>query len=98
MTSPAITVTPGTSVRDAARLMHAQHIKQLPVIDVVTGCVVGTLHQGDVLRVFTRPTGELEAFVSGLRTQRPRAARLRDVVVTPGSSEREVSGSEIVAS
>ncbi|UBU08767.1 CBS domain-containing protein [Nonomuraea gerenzanensis] len=63
MTSPAITVTPGTEVREAARLMHAQHIKQLPVIDVVTGRVVGTLHQRDVLRVFTRPAEELEAEV-----------------------------------
>ncbi|MEV1249412.1 CBS domain-containing protein [Nonomuraea sp. NPDC050022] len=60
MTSPAITVTPGTSVRDAARLMHTERIKQLPVIDVVTGRIIGTLHQHDVLRVFTRPVAELE--------------------------------------
>ncbi|MFI7154733.1 CBS domain-containing protein [Nonomuraea sp. NPDC050022] len=55
MTSPAITVTPGTAVRDAAKLMHTQRIKPLPVIDPVTGRIVGTLHQRDVLRVFTRP-------------------------------------------
>ncbi|GAA2216194.1 CBS domain-containing protein [Nonomuraea monospora] len=66
MTSPAITVTPGTSVRDAARLMHTERIKQLPVIDVVTGRVIGTLHQRDVLRVFTRPAGELEADIRAL--------------------------------
>ncbi|MEV1178325.1 CBS domain-containing protein [Nonomuraea sp. NPDC049784] len=63
MTSPAITVTPNTSVRDAARLMHANRIKQLPVIDVVTGRIIGTLHQRDVLRVFTRPAEELQADV-----------------------------------
>ncbi|MFI7700623.1 CBS domain-containing protein [Nonomuraea sp. NPDC049480] len=63
MTSPAITVTPGTCVRDAARLMHDKRIKQLPVIDPVTGRIIGTLHQRDVLRVFTRPTAELEADV-----------------------------------
>ncbi|MFI6737862.1 CBS domain-containing protein [Nonomuraea sp. NPDC050451] len=61
MTSPAITVTPGTSVRDAARLMHAKRIKQLPVTDMNTGRIVGTLHQRDVLRVFTRPVEELAA-------------------------------------
>ncbi|MEV4471872.1 CBS domain-containing protein [Nonomuraea sp. NPDC049504] len=66
MTSPAITVTPGTGVRDAARLMHTKRIKQLPVIDVVTGRVIGTLHQRDVLRVFTRPAGELEADIRAL--------------------------------
>ncbi|MEW9531757.1 CBS domain-containing protein [Microbispora sp. NPDC049125] len=59
MTSPAIVVTPGTPVRDAAEKMHASHVKQLPVIDPVTGRVCGTLHQSDVLRVFERPLGEL---------------------------------------
>ncbi|MEV4087842.1 CBS domain-containing protein [Nonomuraea fuscirosea] len=66
MTSPAITVTPGTSVRDAARLMHDRRIKQVPVIDVVTGRIVGTLHQHDVLRVFTRPAAELETDVKAV--------------------------------
>ncbi|MET7332296.1 CBS domain-containing protein [Nonomuraea sp. NPDC005650] len=60
MTTPAITVTPGTSVREAAQLMHAKRIKQLPVIDAVTGRIIGTLHQRDVLRVFTRPPEALE--------------------------------------
>ncbi|MFF0863653.1 CBS domain-containing protein [Nonomuraea sp. NPDC003560] len=63
MTSPAVTVTPGMPVREAARIMHARRIRQLPVIDPVTGRVVGTLHQRDVLRVFTRPAAELEADV-----------------------------------
>lgn len=63
MTSPAITVTPETPVRDAARLMHAKRIKQLPVVDQETGRVVGTLHQRDVLRVFTRPAADLESDV-----------------------------------
>ncbi len=66
MTSPAITVTPHTTVRDAARLMHAKRIKQLPVINVVTGRIIGTLHQRDVLRVFTRPAAELEAEIRTL--------------------------------
>ncbi|MEV0354149.1 CBS domain-containing protein [Nonomuraea sp. NPDC050680] len=60
MTTPAITVTPGTPVRDAARLMHDKRIKQLPVIDVASGRITGTLHRSDVLRVFSRSTGELE--------------------------------------
>ncbi|MEV4111580.1 CBS domain-containing protein [Nonomuraea sp. NPDC049695] len=63
MSSPAVTVTPDTLVREAARLMHVRRIKQLPVVDAVTGRIVGTLHQRDVLRVFTRPVGELEAEV-----------------------------------
>jgi CBS domain-containing protein len=63
MTAPAITVTPGTLVRDAARLMHAERIKQLPVVDPVSGRIIGTVHQGDLLRVFTRPQEELCAEV-----------------------------------
>ncbi|MBN6052921.1 CBS domain-containing protein [Nonomuraea sp. RK-328] len=63
MTAPAVTVTPGTRVRDAARSMRERRVKQLPVIDPVTGRVIGMLHQRDVLRVFTRPAAELEADV-----------------------------------
>ncbi|MER6582494.1 CBS domain-containing protein [Nonomuraea sp. NPDC001023] len=63
MSAPAITVTPGTSVREAARLMHDRRVKQLPVIDPASGRIVGTLHQRDVLRVFARPRAELEGEV-----------------------------------
>jgi CBS domain-containing protein len=66
MSTPAITVTPGSPVRDAARLMHEKRIKQLPVIDVVTGRIVGTLHRSDVLRVFSRSAGELERDVRAM--------------------------------
>ncbi|TLP59686.1 CBS domain-containing protein [Microbispora triticiradicis] len=61
MTRPAITVTGGTPVRDAARLMHRNRVKQLPVIDAVSGRIVGTVHQGDLLRVFARPAAEIRA-------------------------------------
>ncbi|WP_229811674.1 CBS domain-containing protein [Streptosporangium pseudovulgare] len=70
MTSPAITVTIGTPVRDAARLMHTARIKQLPVIDPVTGRMVGTVHQRDLLKVFLRPPQdvrrEVEDVLAGL--------------------------------
>ncbi|MFI6456326.1 CBS domain-containing protein [Streptosporangium amethystogenes] len=61
MTSPAITVTPGMPVRDAARLMHDKKIEQLPVINPVTGRIAGILHRSDLLRVFDRPEAELRA-------------------------------------
>ncbi|WP_214109841.1 BON domain-containing protein [Acrocarpospora catenulata] len=64
MTAPAIVVTPGTPVREAARLMHRNRVKQLPVIDPVSGRVCGTLHQSDLLRVFARPAEELYADVT----------------------------------
>ncbi|MGJ6970032.1 CBS domain-containing protein [Streptosporangium sp. G11] len=61
MTSPAITVTPGTPARDAARLMHDKRIQQLPVIDPVTGRLAGILHRANLLRVFDRLEAELRA-------------------------------------
>ncbi|GIH97786.1 CBS domain-containing protein [Planobispora siamensis] len=64
MTHPAITVTPATPVREAARLMHEKKIKQLPVIDPVTGRMTGTVHQQDLLKIFARPPEELLAEVA----------------------------------
>ncbi|SDK40537.1 BON domain-containing protein [Nonomuraea maritima] len=87
MTTPAITVTPGTSVREAARLMHAKQIKQLPVVDPASGRIIGTLHQRDVLRVFLRPAAELEADIKAVLPQ--RHALTLDIdqgVVTVGGS------------
>ncbi|MFC4061775.1 CBS domain-containing protein [Planomonospora corallina] len=63
MTAPAVTVTPGTPVREAARLMHDRRVRQLPVIDPVTGRMVGTVHQVDLLKVFTRSPERLRAEV-----------------------------------
>ncbi len=83
MTSPAITVTPETPARDAARLMHERRVKQLPVIDPVTGRIAGTLHQRDVLRVFTRPEHELAADVdAALAGPDEVGARIERGVVT----------------
>ncbi|MBG0817834.1 CBS domain-containing protein [Planomonospora sp. ID82291] len=90
MTSPAITVTPGAPVRDAARLMHDRRIKQLPVIDPVTGRIIGTVHQRDLLRVFSRPMGEvraeIDAVVRDVAGLAPDALSIevRDGVVTVG--------------
>ncbi|MFC6084576.1 CBS domain-containing protein [Sphaerisporangium aureirubrum] len=69
MTSPAITVTEGTPVREAAQIMHDQRVKQLPVVDAVTGRIVGTVHQADLLKIFTRSRDDLRAEVADLVRQ-----------------------------
>ncbi|MFC0551545.1 CBS domain-containing protein [Planotetraspora thailandica] len=70
MSSPAITVTGETTVGEAARLMHHNRIKQLPVVDPATGRITGTVHQRDLLKVFNRPAedigGEIEAIARRL--------------------------------
>ncbi|MFE3454670.1 CBS domain-containing protein [Nonomuraea sp. NPDC059194] len=88
MTSPAITVTPATFVKDAARTMHDSRIKQLPVIDALTGRMIGTLHEADVLRVFTRPAAELEADVRQLVGGGFSITADRGVVTISGHVER----------
>ncbi len=64
MTSPALTVIGQTAVREAARLMHANRVKQLPVVDVVSGRIVGTVHQADLLKVFSRRACDVLADVA----------------------------------
>ncbi|MFD0891643.1 CBS domain-containing protein [Streptosporangium algeriense] len=59
MSRPALTVTRQTPVREAARLMHANRIKQLPVIDAASGKIAGTVHQADLLKVFVRPAADI---------------------------------------
>jgi len=50
---PAVTIGPGDSVREAAKLMHDRAIKRLPVVDG-DGRLVGVISRSDVLRVFMR--------------------------------------------
>ena len=58
MTSPALTVTPWSSVSEAARLMTERGISRLPVVrnDELVGIVTRT----DLVRAFTRSDGEIE--------------------------------------
>ena len=49
MTSPVVTVTPTTPLKDAAHLMHARRLKRLPVVDQ-EGRLVGVLGRLDILR------------------------------------------------
>ncbi len=53
MTDKVTTVSPETSLRDAARLMHRKEVSRLIVVDVVAGDeskVVGVVTRGDVIR------------------------------------------------
>lgn len=56
MTSAAISVRPGTEIREAARLMHERKIGALPVVE--GDRVVGILTETDVLRTFVEVLGE----------------------------------------
>jgi CBS domain-containing protein len=61
MTSPAITVVPGSAIRDAAALMTRRSVNRLPVVD--GGRLVGIVTRADLLRAYLRTDAELERVI-----------------------------------
>jgi CBS domain-containing protein len=59
MTSPAITITPGATVAEAARVMSERGVNRLPVVD--EGRLVGIVTRTDLVRAFVRSDHELES-------------------------------------
>ncbi len=58
MTRPAITIGPRASVAEAARIMHAKHVKRLPVVSK-DGRLVGIVSRTDLLGVYDRPDSQI---------------------------------------
>jgi CBS domain-containing membrane protein len=50
MSSPAISVKPGTDIHEAARILREKRIKRLPVVDL-DGRPVGIVSRADLLRI-----------------------------------------------
>lgn len=95
MTRPVVVVTPATTVREAARLMHEYAVEQLPVVGAadgpMAGRVVGMVRRADVLAVFGYPNGMLRervvavvAAVLGERRRPPLVEVLAGVVRIEG--------------
>ncbi len=59
MHRPAITIGPDATVAEAARLMHARHVKRLPVVDGPTRRLVGIVSRVDLLGVYDRPDEDI---------------------------------------
>jgi CBS domain-containing protein len=51
MTDKPISITPDSSIRKAAHLMHEKKIRRLPVVDSQSGRLIGILTQGDIIRM-----------------------------------------------
>ena len=58
MTRPAITISPEALVAEAARTMHAKHVKRLPVVSE-GGRLVGIVSRIDLLGVYDRPDSQI---------------------------------------
>lgn len=61
MTAPAITVRPTSSTNEAARMMTAQRVNRLPVVD--EGRLIGIVTRADLVRAFVRTDEELQATI-----------------------------------
>ncbi|MCT7353873.1 CBS domain-containing protein [Streptomyces sp. 15-116A] len=59
MSTPAITVHPGATLAQAARIMAVRRVKRLPVIDD-EGMLRGIVSRSDLLKVFLRSDEDIE--------------------------------------
>ena len=57
MSSPAVTITPGRSVHEAAGTMLDEGVNRLPVVD--TGMLVGIVTRADLVKAFVRSDEEI---------------------------------------
>ncbi|MFJ1730536.1 CBS domain-containing protein [Streptomyces sp. NPDC088254] len=88
MSAPAVCARPEWTVVEAARLMEAQNVKRLPVVDE-TDRLLGIVSRGDLLRVFLRRDEAIREEITGdlLRSTmrldpRDVSAQVRDGRVT----------------
>ncbi|MEV6408349.1 CBS domain-containing protein [Streptomyces bobili] len=59
MSTPAVTVHPGATLAQAARIMAVRHVKRLPVVDDID-MLQGIVSRADLLKVFLRPDEDIE--------------------------------------
>ena len=88
MTSPVISATANTPVRDIAQLLLKNHISAVPILDY-TGAPIGMVSEGDLIgrrngaaRVVARVAGgrRIAQLRFPFRVTSPRARRERDHV------------------
>ncbi|MFC8348433.1 CBS domain-containing protein [Streptomyces sp. NPDC057280] len=97
MTSPALTVTPGVTLAQAARTMARARVKRLPVVDA-EGRPTGIVSRADLLKVFLRSDEDIaeevrREVVAYLFPTQADAVRVevRDGVVRLGGRVRDTS-------
>lgn len=103
MSTPPVTVLTGTSIAAAARLMDAENVKRLPVVDDL-GRLVGVVTRGDLLKVHLRPDEDIQADVETGALRQALTGRRGDVTVAVsagvvtlcGTVERATTGADAV--
>jgi CBS domain-containing protein len=97
MTIDPVVVDVDSSLEDAARLLHANRITGLPVVDG-TGSLVGVISQTDLLAVMDSPIGRLiRTKPSGLRVGELMSSPAITVSLTEdlGEAARRMLGSHV---
>lgn len=74
MSSPAITVTPNTTVPAASMLMKQHNIRHLPVVE--NGCMVGLVSRGDLREASSRASVNADSYELNFTLSRLTVARL----------------------
>ncbi|MBC6461768.1 CBS domain-containing protein [Actinomadura sp. HBU206391] len=92
MTSPPITVPASATVEDAARSMRRHKVGQLPVIDPLSGRLIGIVGRADVLGVYRRPDTDIQQDVTDKVIAQEFAMNPRRFAVTVQDGRVTVEG------
>ena len=104
MTSPAVTISPGVSVDEAARVMQNRRVKRLPVVGQ-GGKLIGIVSRADVLSIYARPDEEIrdevvDVIIAGEFALDPDSFKVSvqsGIVTLTGPVERADIGLQLVA-
>lgn len=92
MTAPAITITPGATIEQAARAMHRHRVGRLPVTHPLTGRLAGIVTRADLLRVYLRPGVDIRAEILAEVVPQVRGADPRRLAVAVRDGIVSISG------
>ncbi|TVZ91710.1 CBS domain-containing protein [Streptomyces sp. BK340] len=92
MSAPAVCARPEWTVVEAARLMEAQHVKRLPVVDEADR-LLGIVSRGDLLRVFLRRDDAIREEITGDVLRRTMGLEPSDVRVEVRDGRVTLGGS-----
>ncbi|HEX6470218.1 MAG TPA: CBS domain-containing protein [Streptosporangiaceae bacterium] len=59
MSAPPVVAFEHTTLEEAAQKMRRHRVQRLPVIDALSGRLIGIVSRSDILRVYTRPDEEI---------------------------------------
>jgi CBS-domain-containing membrane protein len=91
MTSPAITITPGASLAEAARLISRHRVRSLPVVDR-NGVLVAMVSRADLIELFLRSDADIQRDVERDVVRRSTVPAHRTVQVDVAAGVVTLSG------